>query len=54
MALLYMPVTLHHDFLVGQRITQLTVDAGRQLHSKLVWFVSGLKLDPDTFDPPID
>ncbi|HLY49007.1 MAG TPA: hypothetical protein VKR21_07410 [Solirubrobacteraceae bacterium] len=53
-ALLYMPVTLHHDFLAGQRVTQLTVDAARQLHSKLVWFASGLKLDRETFDPPMD
>jgi hypothetical protein len=54
MALLYMPATVHHDFLVGERITQLTIDGARQLHSKLVWFVSGLKLDRETFEPPLD
>jgi hypothetical protein len=36
LALLYMPVTLHHEFLDGQRVTQLTVDGARQLQSKLV------------------
>jgi hypothetical protein len=54
MAFLYMPVTVHHELLVGQRITQLAAEGARQLHSKLVWFVSGLKLDRETFDPPID
>jgi hypothetical protein len=54
MAFLYMPVTIHHEFLVGQRVTQLAVDGARQLHSKLVWFASGLKLDRATFDPPLD
>jgi hypothetical protein len=54
MAFLYMPVTLHHDFLEGQRITQLAVEGARQLESKLVWFASGLKLDRATFEPPLD
>ena len=54
LALLYMPVTLHHEFLEGQRVTQLAVDGARQLHSKLVWFASGLKIDRTTFEPPLD
>lgn len=54
LALLYMPVTVHHEFLVGQRITQLSFEGACQLHSKLVWFASGLKLDRETFDPPMD
>ena len=54
LALLYMPVTLHHEFLEGQRVTQLTVEGARQLQSKLVWFASSLKLDRPTFEPPLD
>ncbi len=53
-AFLYMPVTIHHEFLIGQRITQLAAEGARQLHSKLVWFASGLKLDRATFEPPLD
>ncbi|MGO9957029.1 MAG: hypothetical protein ACLP50_13815 [Solirubrobacteraceae bacterium] len=34
LALLYMPVTLHHDMIVDQRIAQLTLDASRQLQKK--------------------
>lgn len=54
LALLYMPVTLHHEFLEGQRVTQLTVEGARQLHRKLVWFASSLQLDRATFEPPLD
>lgn len=53
-AFLYMPVTLHHAFLEGQRITQLALEGARQLQSKLVWFNSGLKLERDVFEPPLD
>jgi hypothetical protein len=49
-----MPVTLHHEFLEGQRVTQLAVEGARQLQSKLVWFASSLKLDRATFEPPLD
>jgi hypothetical protein len=54
LALLYMPVSLHHELLEGQRVTQLAVEGARQLQSKLVWFASSLKLDRTTFEPPLD
>jgi hypothetical protein len=54
-ALLYMPVTLHHAFLEGQRVSQLAYRGAQQLQRKLVWFYSGwLENDIDVFDPPMD
>ncbi len=54
-ALLYMPVTLHHAFLEGQRVSQLAYRGAQQLQRKLVWFYSGwLEDDVDVFDPPMD
>jgi hypothetical protein len=54
-ALLYMPVTLHHDFLEGQRVSQLAYRDAQQLQRKLVWFFSGwLEEDLDFFDSPMD
>ncbi len=54
-ALLYMPVTLHHAFLEGQRVSQLGYRGAQQLQRKLVWFYSGwLEADLDAFDPPMD
>ena len=54
-AFLYMPVTLHHAFLAGNRVTQLAYRGAQQLQRKLVWFYSGwLEDDLDTFDPPMD
>jgi hypothetical protein len=54
-ALLYMPVTLHHAFLEGQRVAQLAYRGAQQLQRKLVWFYSGwLEDDLDSFDPPMD
>lgn len=54
-ALLYMPLTLHHAFLEGQRVTQLAYRGAQQLQRKLVWFYSGwLEDDLDVFDPPMD
>jgi hypothetical protein len=54
-ALLYMPVTLHHAFLEGQRVSQLAHRGAQQLQRKLVWFFSGwLEEDLDVFDPPMD
>jgi len=54
-ALLYMPVTLHHAFLQGQRVSQLAYRGAQQLQRKLVWFYSGwLEDDLDMFDPPMD
>ena len=54
-ALLYMPVTLHHVFLEGQRVSQLAYRGAQQLQRKLVWFYSGwLEDDLGVFDPPMD
>ena len=54
-ALLYMPVTLHHDFLEGNRVSQLAYRGAQQLQRKLVWFYSGwLEDELDMFDPPMD
>ena len=54
-ALLYMPVTLHHAFLDGQRLSQLAYRGAQQLQRKLVWFYSGwLEEDLESFDPPMD
>lgn len=54
-ALLYMPVTLHHAFLEGQRVSQLAFRGAQQLQRKLVWFYSGwLEDDLDFFEPPTD
>jgi hypothetical protein len=54
-ALLYMPVTLHHAFLEGNRVSQLAYRGAQQLQRKLVWFYSGwLEEDLDSFDPPMD
>jgi hypothetical protein len=55
LALLYMPVTLHHAFLDGQRVSQLAYAGAQQLQRKLVWFYSGwLEDDLNLFDPPMD
>jgi hypothetical protein len=54
-ALLYMPVTLHHAFLEGNRVSQLAYGGAQQLQRKLVWFYSGwLEDDLDLFNPPMD
>jgi hypothetical protein len=54
LALLYMPITLHHDIVVDQRITQLTFAASQQLQSKLTLFFSDLQVDVSNFDPAMD
>jgi hypothetical protein len=53
-ALLYYPVTVHHDFLEGNRITQLGYDGARQLQRKLGIFFGGYEVDRDELDPPMD
>jgi hypothetical protein len=53
LALLYMPVTLHHAFIEGQRITQLAREAAKHLH-KLTWFSTGWLESRELFDPPMD
>ena len=54
LALLYMPVTLHHEMIAGQRVTQLTRDATCQLQKKLAWHATSVLLDRADFDPPMD
>lgn len=54
LALLYMPITLHHDIIDGQRITQLAIEGARQLHRKLVWYTSRWLESRELFDPPMD
>jgi hypothetical protein len=54
LALLYMPITLHHDMIVDQRITQLALEGAQQLHRKLVWFYTGVRPLRGAFTPPMD
>jgi hypothetical protein len=54
LALLYMPVTMHHDMIDGQRTTQLAVEGARQLHRKLVWFETSWQEPRATFEPAPD
>jgi hypothetical protein len=51
-ALLYYPVTVHHDFLEGNRITQLAYEGARQ--HKLGAFYAGFDVGREEFDPPMD
>jgi hypothetical protein len=53
-ALLYYPVTLHHDFLEGNRIAQLAYEGARQLQRKLGVFYAGFEVDRSELDPPMD
>jgi hypothetical protein len=45
-ALLYMPITVHHDVIAEDRIAQLTGSAFWHLRVKLMAFVGGFLLDP--------
>ncbi len=54
LALLYMPVTLHHEMVVGSRTTQLTYEAACQLQKKLAWHASSVLLNRADFGPPMD
>ena len=54
LALLYMPVTLHHQMIESNRISQLTYDAASQLQKKLTWHASSVLLQRQDFDPPMD
>lgn len=54
LALLYMPVTLHHEMIAGGRVAQLTYEAAQQLQKKLTWHASSLLLDRSNFEPPMD
>jgi hypothetical protein len=54
LALLYMPITLHHDMVVDNRRAQLTYEAAAQLQKKLTWFASSMLVDRAEFDPAMD
>jgi hypothetical protein len=54
LALLYMPVTLHHELIAGSRVTQLTYDAASHLQKKLAWHSTSVLLDRADLDPPMD
>lgn len=54
LALLYMPLTMHHDVIDGNRVAQLSLEGARQLHRKLVRFYSGWEEGRDFFQPPMD
>jgi hypothetical protein len=54
LALLYMPVTLHHAMIADRRVTQLALEGAKQLHRKLVWFSTSIRPPRDTFSPPMD
>lgn len=53
-ALLYYPVTVHHDVLEGNRITQLAYEGARHLQRKLGMFYAGFEVDRHELDPPMD
>lgn len=54
LALLYMPVTIHHEMIEGNRISQLNGEATAQLQMKLTWYSSSVLLTRGDFDPPLD
>lgn len=54
LALLYYPITMHHQFLEGQRITQLTYQGTQHLQRKLVAYYGGIDVDQQNFNPPMD
>lgn len=54
LALLYMPVTVHHEMIEANRITQLCAAGSAQLQKKLTWFTSSVLLARDDFEPPLD
>lgn len=51
MALFYMPVTLHHDIIVDQRLAQLQYEAAQQLQRKLVRFYTSVDASREQFEP---
>jgi hypothetical protein len=54
LALLYMPITLHHEMISDNRVTQLTFDATAQLQKKLAWHSTSVLLERSEFQPPMD
>jgi hypothetical protein len=54
LALIYMPVTLHHELIASSRLAQLTFGGASQLQRKLVWHASSILLPRAEFEPPMD
>lgn len=54
LALLYMPVTLHHEMIAEARLAQMTYEASAQLQKKLAWHSTSVLLERGDFDPPMD
>ncbi len=50
-ALLYMPITMHHDVIADTRVAQLTGDAYWHLRVKLMVYIGGFLLDPTELGP---
>lgn len=50
-ALLYMPITMHHDVIANDRRAQLTGTAFWHLRIKLMAFYGGYLIHPDEFGP---
>jgi hypothetical protein len=53
-ALLYMPLTMHHDVIADERRSQLTGVAYHHLRVKLIAYASGLVIDPAVLGEPPD
>jgi hypothetical protein len=52
-ALLWMPMSLHHDQVDGLRVAQLANEAARQLQRKLQWFYTGVMDPRGDFEPEL-
>ena len=50
-ALLYMPITMHHDVIADDRCMQLSGSAFWHLKAKLMVFFGGYLVHPDEFGP---
>lgn len=51
-ALLYQPLSFHHDVIKDLRTAQLTGEAYWQLRRSLAFYVAGIRLNPDDLGPP--
>lgn len=47
--LLYLPMSIHHDVIEGERVAQLTGEAFWQLRYKLMAYYGRFKVDPNAF-----
>jgi hypothetical protein len=50
-ALLYMPITMHHDVIADSRVAQLTGTAFWHFRVKMIMFDAGILIDPSAFGP---